>query len=247
MKLRNRLILVQVAAIAATAALLSGLFLWQMRSYAENEINLYRAETMAREKGQLENLVGMASGMVKAAFDRSQDVEAMKRETMAGLKRVVQAVAAQMRDVSARRLARGESREAVLEELKALVRAVRFDGSNYLWLMDATPAMVMHPIDPKLDGRDLREFKDAQGKALFREMVEASREGEGMVDYWWAKPGSSESKQKVSYVLALPEWGWILGGGAWIEDLTAAMQADALRQVARMRLADGNYFWINDL
>ena len=249
MKLRNRLILVQVAAIAAAAGLLSGLFLWQMQSYAEQEITLYRAETMAREKGQLENLVGMASGMVQAAYDRSRDVEAVKRETMAGLKRVVQAVAAQLRDAWARRLARGDSREAAMEELKALVRAVRFDGSNYLWLMDTSPAMVMHPIDPKLDGRDLGDFKDAQGKFLFREMVEACKagNGEGMVDYWWAKPGSTESKQKVSYVLALPEWGWILGGGAWLEDLTAAMQADALRQVAKMRLSDGNYFWVNDL
>ncbi|MES9996316.1 cache domain-containing protein [Desulfovibrio aminophilus] len=248
MKLRGELISVQVVAVALTAGLLSGLFLWRMHSYAEREIALYREETMAQEKGRLENLVGMAEGTVRAYEERSRDVEAMKRDTMRGLKRVVQAVASQMRDVWARRIARGENPAEVREELKALVRAVRFDDGNYLWLMDGSPTMVMHPVTPKLDGRSLADFKDARGGSPFLEMAEACRKsGEGMVAYWWSKPGDAEPKQKVSYVQALPEWGWIIGGGAWMEDLTQALQAEALRQVGGMRLSDGNYFWVNDL
>ena len=68
-----------------------------------------------------------------------------------------------------------------------------------------------------------------------------------MSTYWWAKQGETEPKLKISYVRLLPEAGWVLGTGAWIEDVTAEMKAEALAQVAKMRLADGNYFWVNDL
>ena len=46
------------------------------------------------------------------------------------------------------------------------VKALRYDGSNYFWIQDQTPSMVMHPIKPALDGQDLRSFKDGNGKAF---------------------------------------------------------------------------------
>ena len=51
---------------------------------------------------------------------------------------------------------------------KELIRALRFDGNNYLWVhsydKDAVdePTMVMHPTAPHLIGQKLKDFKDME-------------------------------------------------------------------------------------
>ena len=59
---------------------------------------------------------------------------------------------------------------------KEALRETRFDGDNYFWINDLTPRMVMHPMEPKLDGTDLSEVKDPNGKRLFVEMARAAQE-----------------------------------------------------------------------
>lgn len=104
------------------------------------------------------------------------------------------------------------------------VKNTRFDGDNYFWINDLEPRMVMHPTNPRLDGQKLSENKDPNGKALFLEMVEVARAGgEGFVDYQWAKPGHERPVDKVSFVKLVPEWGWIVGGGIYLDDIQATL------------------------
>ena len=53
----------------------------------------------------------------------------------------------------------------------------------------------MHPIKPKLDGKDLSGVKDPNGKHLFMEFVKAVKTGgAGFVDYYWPKPGWARTR-----------------------------------------------------
>jgi methyl-accepting chemotaxis protein len=114
-----------------------------------------------------------------------------------------------------------EARGAALAELSRL----RYEGKNYFWINDMTPAMVMHPVKPELDGRDLTDFADPNGVHLFRQMVEVvRRDGHGQVAYHWPRPGSSEPVPKVSYVQGFQPWGWVLGTGIYVDDVAAAFQ-----------------------
>jgi methyl-accepting chemotaxis protein len=109
----------------------------------------------------------------------------------------------------------------------SIVKAMRYDNQNYLWINDSQPAMVMHPIKPALDGKDLSEFKDPKGKKLFIEMAKVCQAGgEGLVDYYWPKPGKDEPVAKVSYVKLFRPWGWIIGTGIYIDDVNEAVAAE---------------------
>ena len=69
---------------------------------------------------------------------------------------------------------------------------MRYEGSEYFWINDMQPRMVMHPIRPELDGKDLAENKDPTGKRLFVAFVDTVRkDGAGFVDYMWPKPGAT--------------------------------------------------------
>jgi methyl-accepting chemotaxis protein len=106
-----------------------------------------------------------------------------------------------------------------------VIRALRYEKSDYFWINDMSPTMVMHPIKPELDGKDLSGFKDPNGKKLFVAFVDKVRaDGAGFVDYLWPKPGEKDPVEKISYVKGLPEWGWVIGSGVYIDDIKAELR-----------------------
>ena len=109
---------------------------------------------------------------------------------------------------------------AAQEAAKAAIRAMRYEGEQYFWINDMHPTMVMHPIKPELDGKDLSGNKDPNGKHLFVAFVEECRKnGGGFVDYMWPKPGSPKPEPKISYVKLVPEWNWVVGSGVYVDDV----------------------------
>jgi methyl-accepting chemotaxis protein len=110
------------------------------------------------------------------------------------------------------------ARNAALKDINQL----RYAGGNYVWINDLSATMVLHPIKPKLNGKDMSDFKDPQGKKIFLEFVTVCKEnGAGFVDYHWPKPGLAEPVPKISYVRLFPEWGWIVGTGVYVNDVAA--------------------------
>jgi methyl-accepting chemotaxis protein len=106
------------------------------------------------------------------------------------------------------------------------IAALRYDGANYLWVHDLQCKMVMHPIKPELNGKDLTQDKDASGAYLFQEMTRVCKEqGKGFVQYSWPKPGGSTAVPKLSAVELFKPWGWIVGTGIYIDDVNEQMHA----------------------
>jgi len=81
--------------------------------------------------------------------------------------------------------------------------------------------VVMHPIKASLNGQDMTNKRDAQGKYHWQAMVSiVKKDGAGFVDYYFQKPGSdSSAHRKISYVKGFPAWGWVVGTGIYLDDL----------------------------
>jgi methyl-accepting chemotaxis protein len=109
-----------------------------------------------------------------------------------------------------------EAQKLALQAIKSL----RYEKDDYFWINDMHPKMIMHPIKSELDGKDLTENKDPNGKRLFVAFVDKVKaEGAGFVDYYWPKPGQAKPVPKISFVKGFPEWGWIIGSGIYIDDV----------------------------
>ncbi len=114
------------------------------------------------------------------------------------------------------------STEQAQAAAKQAIAQLRYGNNDYFWINDAQPAMVMHPMKPDLNGKDLRSFKDPNGKALFIEMVKVAQQSQqGVVEYQWPKPGAEQPVDKVSYVKLFKPWGWIIGTGIYVDDVNA--------------------------
>jgi methyl-accepting chemotaxis protein len=118
------------------------------------------------------------------------------------------------------------SQQAAQQEAKAALARLRYGGSEYFWVNDMHPRVVLHPIKPELDGRDVSQMADPNGLRLFQAFVDTVKQhGAGFVPYQWPRPGAVDPVDKVSYVKGFAPWGWIVGSGLYIDDLQAAFHA----------------------
>ena len=114
-----------------------------------------------------------------------------------------------------------EAQAAAKEALDGL----RYGAGDYFWINDMDAVMVMHPIKPALNGKNLMDFKDPNGVPLFKEMVDKVKANEvGVVEYHWPKPGFEKPVAKISYVMGFKPWGWVIGSGVYLDDVEAAFK-----------------------
>ncbi|MEZ4650266.1 MAG: cache domain-containing protein [Candidatus Eisenbacteria bacterium] len=121
----------------------------------------------------------------------------------------------------------GRLTEPEAKELAAAsVGHMRYGDGNYYWINDLDARVVMHPVKPELNGKDLSTFEDPKGKRIFAEFARVGREEHGgFVEYMWAKPGKANPVPKLSYVEQYEPWGWVIGTGIYVDDV----HADLLR------------------
>ena len=113
-------------------------------------------------------------------------------------------------------LTMAEAQKQALE----LIKNLRYHEKEYFWINDLQPKMLMHPYKPEMVGQDLTDYKDPTGKTFFMEMVKIAREsGAGFVEYMWPKQNGNDPIPKISYIKIFKPWNWIVGNGAYVEDI----------------------------
>jgi methyl-accepting chemotaxis protein len=174
------------------------------------------------------SLVILGGAMVFSLFQSNASSE---RERKAGLAQMNDTALAVMKKYHAMETSGALSRDQAQTEAKAVISAMRYDnGSGYFWINDMHPRMVMHAVKPEMNGSDLTQNKDPNGKFLFVEFVDVVKAGgKGFVDYYWPKPGAEQPVGKFSHVAGFEPWGWIVGTGVYIDDLDAMFRRDAIR------------------
>jgi methyl-accepting chemotaxis protein len=124
------------------------------------------------------------------------------------------------------------------EAAKKILRGLSFgkDGYVFAYLYDGTNIVL--PPKPQLEGKNLIDLKDANGKMLIREMISAAKSGGGIVEYQWEKPSTKAVANKLSYAAGLDKWQWMIGTGFYIDDIdnevaaiSARIRSDINRQI----------------
>ena len=76
---------------------------------------------------------------------------------------------------------------------------------------------LVNPGSPDLEGKNLIDFKDADGKLLVRDTIKMLETKEtDWIQYRWPKPGKSEPSKKISYVRKVKVGEGVLYVGASI-------------------------------
>ncbi|WP_320174998.1 methyl-accepting chemotaxis protein [Maridesulfovibrio sp.] len=146
-------------------------------------------------------------------------------------------------------LSEKEAKEAAFK----LARNTRYFNNDYFFIYTDKLKALAHP-DRSLEGRDLSKGVDKNGYAYGPDMIRrATREGGGFVHLLWTRLGESEPISKILYVKGFPKWGWIIGTGAYVDDIEGAVEnqkQDLIRDMrkgfSQIRLAETGRLFIFD-
>ncbi len=125
------------------------------------------------------------------------------------------------------------------EKIQGIVKAARYGKKGYFWINDFDTTIVMHPLKAHLIG------KNKKGVKHWDQFVQKGKIGGGFVQYNQKLNGNTYTK--ISLVKTFKPFNWIIGTGAYIDDITKQMQKEALKSLAHMRYGKTGYFWVNDL
>jgi len=170
-------------------------------------------------------LLGVAGMLLIGAQSLLQTNETLLSEKQQQIQYLVEAahsiVAKQHHAFTTGQVTEEQAKQAAMQA----VTAIRYDNGNYFWINDEKSTMVAHGVKPALDGKDLSALQDPNGKYLFPALVKKAQESSegGIVDYLWAKPGSEDPVEKLSFVKKFAPWGWVIGTGVYIDDVEASM------------------------
>jgi methyl-accepting chemotaxis protein len=247
MRVSRKIILVSLSGliVLGIVALILSMNALQKRGAAETAF--VRSMMMEEKQGKLQDLIKSTYAVLQSHYDYAHDPEKVAAAYREQLKSIVEVAYTTIEEVYSRSdLAESEKMDLAAD----LVSAMRYSESDYLWINDMQPTMVMHPINPALNGSDLSNYKDPNGKLLFMEFVAVCRDrGEGTVDYLWPKPGYEKPVAKLSYVKLFKPWNWVIGTGVYLEAAEQRFMEDAKKAISEMRYGPKgeDYFWINDM
>jgi len=87
---------------------------------------------------------------------------------------------------------------------------------TYIFVLNMNAILLFNPINLELDGKNIIDLKDVNGKAYVQEFIETAKtQGSGWIDYMWPKPGESKPSKKSSYIkkVKVGEETFIVGSG----------------------------------
>ncbi len=116
-------------------------------------------------------------------------------------------------------------------------------GEIYVFVLDMKGTAICHP-NRSLQGRDLSEVRDPDGKPIMKLMLRQIERGasDGWVHYLWPRPGKPVLTWKSTYVreAASPDGtAMVVGAGAYNLEMERAFVVDRVTEAAELIEADG--------
>lgn len=246
MTITKKILLVSLPFFLLFGLVLLYLSVTSLEKQGNQSLSIVSSVMQDSKEEKLQDLVRNSYEVIASQHRTANDPEKISKAYRQELESVVNLAYSTIQTISADPQLTLEEKK--IEALK-VVKGMRYAGNNYLWINDMQPTMIMHPIKPSLDGKDISGLKDPKGKYLFKEMVKVcSSNGQGFVDYMWPQPGKDEPQPKLSFVKLFKPWNWIIGTGVYLETAEQRFKEEAKKQIGNLRFGpEGkDYFFIID-
>jgi two-component system NarL family sensor kinase len=116
----------------------------------------------------------------------------------------------------------GRDDEGARQQALNMLARANFGLDGYFFVYDRHGKNLMHPRQANLVGKELIGMKDKNGLPVIQALLDSAQKGDGYQLYTWEKPSSKQVTEKLSYVVMLDRWGWMLGTGIYIDDVEVA-------------------------
>ncbi len=119
------------------------------------------------------------------------------------------------------------------------LRDIRFGSAGYFFMYDSQGKNIFHALIPSLEGQNKIDMTDPRGTKIIVGLLDAAKRGDGNFSYYYQKPNTNEQVEKISYAMMIPGTDWMLGTGAYIDDIDAVVEE--YRATVTEQMADKSF------
>ncbi|MCL1144106.1 methyl-accepting chemotaxis protein [Shewanella gaetbuli] len=99
------------------------------------------------------------------------------------------------------------------------LRNLRFGSAGYFYMYDTDGVNVFHALTPSLEGQNKIDMTDPSGNKIIVGLLNAAQNGDGNFTYYYQKPNTDGLTEKLGFAVMVPGTNWMLGSGAYIDDI----------------------------
>lgn len=107
--------------------------------------------------------------------------------------------------------------------LRERIVAISIGETGYPYVLDQDGTLLIHP---SMEGQNLWNTTDPDGKPFIREMIE---QGEGVIAYRWQHENEDRPREKLVAFKTIPDLGWVVAASSYTEEFTYLL--DSMRTV----------------
>lgn len=112
--------------------------------------------------------------------------------------------------------------EQAQQQALAILRRLEFGHDGFFFVYDFAGNLLLHPRDRAMEGRNLLNLRDSQGRYTVQRLLAQARSGGGHLQYEWRRPSNGRVEPLHGYVEPIAGWEWMLGTGAFVDDTAEA-------------------------
>jgi PAS domain S-box-containing protein len=228
----SRLSLYSLIVVTTLSVLISG-FVWIALEQARfmRESRVLKQRYLETQKASSQKEVGDVFELI--AFQRSR-VEQRIREKLQSRLSETEGLLRGLRQVNGNTA----SVETMLRSLKP------DNGLTSYMLMRTDGTMVFNPIGPQLEGSNVRNLTNRQGRYIYREIIDSVRTGNAVfVRYSWPKPSDPLVEHtRIVYLKRINNM--IVGVGEYVDDEESELQKEILARISAIRFGHDGYLFV---
>ena len=136
--------------------------------------------------------------------------------------------------------------DSLKQVIKDALRPIRYNKQRgYYFITRLDGVEILFADRPELEGLNLIDMQDTQGKFVIRDMIEIINEsGEGFYRYTWSKPnGAGKDFPKVAFIKHFEPFDWLIGTGEYLDDVVNDIQQEVLARIENITFGEDGYIF----
>ncbi|MDW7695256.1 cache domain-containing protein [Flammeovirgaceae bacterium SG7u.111] len=258
MSIKNQVTLLISLLLVTTVLVISSIAIWSINQKGIRDVTEYKEQSINQAKQDLKGFLEVAYTAVERNYYALDDEFFMEKYFGNSLRSNVDLVETIIDEKIALARIGVLSKFEAQREVLQLIKSLRYDnGTGYFWVTDnsSNPYVIMHPINPTLDGEslthpDIEQFFPDGNNTIIDAIKQCNKNGDAIFEYNWDKPtafGIIPDVEKVGYAREIPEWDWVCITGIYKDDARKDIINNLVNELRNMRFNDGkSYFLITN-
>ncbi len=238
--IKIKLQLILLFTIITVSCILSFQSIYSMEKLSAAKIKSYKIEAYKNKELELKNYLSLALKSVDSFYQRTAKDK---------IKNEVQGYIKEQEDFLFSIITNEYNtykylipQEELKLRIKKIIAASRYGKAGYFWINDFSYNMIMHPIKKEMNQKNYKNSKEVTFVPLAVKALENKKEA--YIEYSFYSPSSKKTVYKASIVKVFEPYNWIIGTGAYIDNIKQSMQKEALSLISSMEYGKDSYFWI---